>query len=176
MGQLKSKGVFLMNKYLMMSAAAVLASTGANTATAASFQFGTAGGGSYCDGGTLTHNSGAAYSWQHTNANCASAVSYGQGLLGKTAGLGKISNMSDTYFGQLYGIFSEYLSYTMPKKIKNGAQWTLWVGINGVSSFEGNSGVLINVSPAARKPSGHSKVSTLKSVKQLIALHRGNNH
>ena len=116
--------------------------------TAAIFTFGTAGGGSYCDGGTAVHR-WRAYSWQHTNDNCASGVSSGQGLLGKTAGLGKISDMSDTYFGQLYGIFSEYLNYTLPKKIKNGAQWTLWVGIRGVTSFEGNSGVLINTSPAA---------------------------
>ena len=125
-----------MNKYLMMSAAAVLASTGANTATAASFTFATAGGTSYCDGGQTTANGAPASSWRHTNANCASAVTFGQGLLGKTAGLGKISNMSDTYFGQLYGIFSEYLSYTLPKKIANGKQWTLWVGINGTTSFE----------------------------------------
>ena len=48
-----------MNKYLLLSAAAALASTAANAGTAVgSFTFGTSGGGSYCDGGTV-YSSGA---------------------------------------------------------------------------------------------------------------------
>jgi len=168
MGQLKSKGVFLMNKYLMMSAAAVLASTGANAGTH-SFQFGTAGGGSYCDGGTAVTGGGIA-AWQHTNNNCASGVSTGQGLLGKMVALGsKGYDMSDNYYGSAKSIA---LNYTLPKKIKNGGQWTLWVEFSGVSSFLGNSGVLINTTPGRHGVTTKSKKGTATNVKQLIQAHK----
>ena len=89
-----------MNKYLMLTAAAVLAGTASANARTYSFTFGTANGGVYCDGGTVYTGrdrgiySGAVWSWQHTNNNCAGGVSNGQGILGKTAGLGKIADMS----------------------------------------------------------------------------------
>jgi hypothetical protein len=159
-----------MNKYLMLSAAAVLATTGASAGTFQhSFTFGTSGGGAYCDGGSVYTSGSTVWSWQHTNNNCASGVSYGQGHLSKNGTLGKAADMSDNYFGKNYGIFSEYLNYTLPKKLANGKPWTLWVGINGTTSFEGNAGVLTNV--AARK----GAKSTTAGLKQLIAVHKANN-
>jgi hypothetical protein len=152
-----------MNKYLMLSAAAVVASaTGANAGTH-SFTFGTAGGGSYCDGGTATTN-GIVWAWQHTNNNCYGGVSTGQGLLGKVKGMGKIADMSDNYFGNYKSIA---LNYTLPKKIASGNQWTLWVEFSGVSSFLGNSGVLVNAT-AAKK----SHTSTVAKLKTMIKAHQ----
>jgi hypothetical protein len=110
------------------------------------------------------------WSWQHTNNNCASGVSYGQGLVGKVVGQ-SAANMSDTFFGQNYGIFSEYLSYTLPKKLKNGKPWELFVGINGTTSFLGNEGVIINVGHGAQHRNASHK-STSANLKQLIQLHR----
>jgi len=168
MGQLKSKGVFLMNKYLMMSAAAVLASTGANAGTH-SFTFGTAGGGSYCDGGTANTGGGVG-AWQHTNNNCASGLSTGQGLLGKMVALGsKGYDMSDNYFGSAKSIA---LNYTLPKKIQNGGKWTLWIEFSGVSSFLGNSGVLVNVTPGKHGITSKAKTSTITKVQALVRSHK----
>jgi hypothetical protein len=164
-----------MNKYLMLSAAAVLASTGANASGVHSFQFGTAYGGSYCDGGTAYTgvdggaNSGAVRAWIHTNNNCASGTSQGIGLLGKIAGLGKTSVMSDTLYGKNYADFTVQLSFALPKKFKAGQPWTLWVGFSGTTNFEGNHGPLINVSPGRHMVKGHSTKSTTALVKQLIA-------
>lgn len=161
-----------MNKYLMLSAAAVLASGASAYAGTHTFTFGTSGGGSYCDGGTVVTAIGgnkAVRAWKHTNNNCASGTSEGQGLVGKTKGLGSISLMSDTFYGKNYGIFSEQLSYSLPKKLVSGGAWTLWVGVNGVSSFEGNSGVLNNVNAHVH---GKGSVSTFNAVKNLIQNHK----
>ncbi|HWE07102.1 MAG TPA: hypothetical protein VG274_10360 [Rhizomicrobium sp.] len=162
------EGVFLMNKYLMLSAAAVLASaTGAYAGTFQhSFTFGTAGGSPYCDGGSVYTSGATVWSWQHTNNNCSGGVSYGQGLLEKNGLYGKNANMSDNFFGKNYGIFSEYLNYVLPKKIKNGKPWELYVGINGTTSFFGNSGVLVDAAAAK------GRVSTASMLKGLIQTHR----
>jgi hypothetical protein len=161
-----------MNKYLLMSAAAVLASTGAATAGTHSFTFGTTYGGSYCDGGTATTGlSGGADAWIHTNNNCASGTSQGAGVLGKTS-IGKIYANSDNYLAKNDGIYNEYLSYTLPKRIKSGKQWTLWIGLSGYTNFEGNSGVLNNVTAGAHGIKSHGTTSTAAKVKQLVAAHR----
>jgi hypothetical protein len=114
-----------MNKYLMLSAAAVMASSAANAGTFLhAFTFGTGGGGSYCDGGSVYSSGTSIWSWRHTNNNCAGGVSEGQGVVGGLlAGTIKGGNMSDTFYGQNYGAFSVYLSYTLPKKLKNGKPW-----------------------------------------------------
>jgi hypothetical protein len=160
-------GVPYMNKYLMLSAAAVVASATGASADTHTFQFGTAGGGSYCDGGTVTNN-GVVWAWQHTNNNCYSGVSTGQGLLGKVEGFGKVANMSDNYFGAATSIA---LNYTLPKKIKAGNTWYLWVEFSGTSSFLGNSGVLINTTAA--KKGGANTVAKLKS---MIKAHQNAKH
>jgi hypothetical protein len=160
-----------MNKYLMLSAAAVLASSASAYAGTHTFTFGTADGGAYCDGGTVNTDIGgnkAVRAWTHTNNNCASGTSEGQGLLGKVKGLGTSSEMSDTFYGKNYDIFSIQIAYTLPKKIANGQPWTLWVGEDGVTSFEGNSGTLVDVDGAVHR----GTKSTAAAVKQLIAQHK----
>ena len=161
-----------MNKYLMLSAAAVLASGASAYAGTHTFVFGTASGASYCDGGTVVTAIGgnkAVRAWKHTNNNCASGTSEGQGLVGKVKGLGTVSQMSDTIEGKNYGIYSEQLGYALPKKIATGAAWSLWVGVNGISSFEGNSGVLNKVNAHVY---GKGSASTFNAVKNLIQNHK----
>jgi hypothetical protein len=169
-----------MNKYLMLSAAALLAGTATAGAGTYCFNFGTANGGSYCDGGVLYTgvDSGiyhkAVRSWRHVNNNCAGASSNGMGILAKTKGLGDASAMSDNGFAQNYGIFSEQLIYTFPKKIKNGRPITIWIEFNGTSSFEANSGTLQGVTKckAGDVPVGHGRTSTLAGVKALLVARR----
>jgi hypothetical protein len=131
----------------MLSAAAVMASSAANAGNPLhSFQFGTGGGGSYCDGGTAYSSGTSIWSWQHTNNNCGGAVSWGQGLVGKmVAGTVIGANMSDNIFARNYGSNYFVVSFTLPKKLKNGKPWELWCDFTGTTSFECNSGVLINV-------------------------------
>jgi hypothetical protein len=158
-----------MNKYLMLSAAAVLAGTAGANAGTHSFTFATAGGTAYCDGGTVATGvdggalGGGVRAWVHSNNNCASGTSQGLGLLGKINTLGKTAVMSDTLEGKNYGSFTEQLSFTLPKKIHSGAAWTLWIGLSGFTAFEGNSGELINTTPARK-----GAVSTASVVKGLI--------
>ena len=161
-----------MNKYLMLSAAAVVASSANAYAGTHTFTFGTASGGAFCDGGTVVTAIGgnkAVRAWTHTNNNCYGGTSEGQGLLGKVKGIGTLSDMSDTYLGKNYGIYSEQLAYTLPKKIANGQPWTLWIGLDGVTSFEGNAGVLTSV---GAKGYGKGTTSTFSAVKQLIKNHK----
>ncbi len=162
-----------MNKYLMLSAAAALVGT-AGSASASSFTFGTSGGGSYCDGGTVSGSDLRA--WVHTNNNCAGGTSIGQGMAGKltaygdfTATKGKGSDMSDNFYAKNYGSFGVVLNYQLPKKIANGNPWTLTVGFGGTTSFIGNSGVLINTSGKQ----GQGKTSTTKALQSLIRVHKG---
>jgi hypothetical protein len=57
-----------MNKYLMLSAAALLASTAgvhAKGTHLTQFTFGTENGGSYSDGGTLHETSKTLWAWTH---------------------------------------------------------------------------------------------------------------
>ena len=154
-----------MNKYLMMSAAAVLATTaGANAGTLLhSFTFGTPSGGSYCDGGSVYSSGASIWAWQHTNNNCAGGVSTGQGLVGKLTALGYAAgDMSDNYYGNYKSIA---LNYTIPAKLKKG--WTGWIEFSGTTSFEFNSGGFKNVTP------GHKgSKSTTAALKTLIAAHR----
>jgi hypothetical protein len=163
-----------MNKYLMLSAAAALAATGANAGTFQhSFTFGTNSGGAYCDGGNTYTSGSTAWSWQHTNNNCASGVSFGQGILAKSGTFGKSANMSDNIESKNYGSNYVYLNYTLPGKMKNGKPWEIWVGFSGTTSIFAGGGPIINVSAASKQNHGGSK-STTTALKQLIAVHKAN--
>jgi hypothetical protein len=165
-----------MNKYLMLTIAAALASTASASADTYCFILFTSG--SNCDGGKVQTKvdggalSGSVRAWAHTNNNCVGATSQGQGLLAKTPGLGKVSLMSDNMLAKNYGIYSEQLSYALPKKIREGAKWTMWVGLSGISVFEGNYGTLYDVRKGQNCVVGHGRKSTLDGVKGLIAAHR----
>jgi len=168
-----------MNEYLMMSAAAVLAGTASGAANAAthSFTFASAYGNPYCDGGTVyeTGTNSTLWTWAHTNNNCAGGVSYGFGVRGKSpaciyppTGIEFIcAVMSDPYFCQNDGLCSWSISYALPKKIKTGQPYLLFIKFSGTSSFPGGYGVLVNAMPNHK-----AKNSTISRMKELIALHR----
>ncbi len=154
-----------MNKYLMLSAAALIATTaGANAkgTPLTQFTFGSSGGGAYCDGGTLHKTTATAWAWTH-NYEAACGYSYnafGQGLNGKNKATGKSADMSDNSYAHASGIA---LSYTLPSKMNAGGTWTLWVTFGGTSSFEGNEGTLV-----AGLPSHFTHKTTTDVVKNLI--------
>jgi hypothetical protein len=79
--------------------------------------------------------------------------------------------MCDSVLAKHYGIYSEQLNYTLPKKIKKDQPWTLWVGLNGTTSFEVNSGILISVQNCQTPAVNHGRKSTLDGVKEIIAAH-----
>jgi hypothetical protein len=64
------------------------------------------------------------------------------------------------------------VSWTLPKKIKNGQPWTLWVGQDGVTFFEDNSGGLVNVGYCQNPAVHHGRKSILDGVRAIIAAHR----
>jgi hypothetical protein len=155
-----------MNKYLMMTAAALLASTAAANAGERHFKFGTMGGGSYCDGGIGIWSS-YVYGWQHTNYDCAGSVALGTpGIEGKTSGIGKNINMSDaSFFSNNYS--GPICSYDFPPKFKIGGTWSLWCSFSGSLAIELNSGILL---PSNAKAQGSK--STLAAVKAVVAERR----
>src|ERR1051326_6877044 len=164
-----------MNKYLMMSAAAVLAGAASSAANAAnSFTFGTVNGGSYCDGGTGLQKT-SIWTWAHTNNNCAGGTSYGLGVLGKavackyppTGAEFKCAVMSDPYFCQNDGLCSWSISYALPKKIKAGQPWVLIIKFSGTSAFLCGYGLLVNATP-----NDQAKNGTVTKLRELIAAHR----
>jgi hypothetical protein len=143
-----------MNKYFLLSAAAVLASTAANaSSTIGSYNFGTAAGTSSCTGFNVS----------------TGPDSFGLGLLGKSKAVkGKTATMSDNYFAIDYGISSEYASFTLPAKLKAGQPWELWLGMNGTTAFLANTGVLV-ANNGAKHRTGKSIRAGLK---ELIQAHR----
>lgn len=158
-----------MNKYLMMSAAALLATTAGAHAKGGGltqFTFGTAGGGSYCDGGTLHQTSKTAWAWTHNyEAGCGySYNAFGVGLNGKNNLTGKSAGMTDNTYSRQSGIALEYV---LPAKMKAGGPWEIYYTEGGVSAAELNSGVLV-----AGLPTHYShKGSTADAVKNLIKNH-----
>jgi hypothetical protein len=153
-----------LNRYLLLSAAALLTGTTAANASEVSFTFGTSNGAPYCDGGTIVTGVGgnkAVWSWTHTNTNCASGTSEGQGLAGKS-GKKSIAVLSDTYDSKQH-VTTESVSYVLPQKLKTGGHWEMWVEAGGVSSYEGAHGVIIVGAP--HQTSGKS---TLAAVTKLV--------
>jgi hypothetical protein len=156
----RTQGV-LTNKYLLMSAAALLASTAAASAGERQFQFGSVFGGSYCDGET-GYWSGANYQWVHTNADCAGATGIGNpGIEGKTPTLGKVVDMTDTYTMQNPGA----CSYVFPSKFRLGGKWSFVCNNLDGTKFKLKGGVL--ASPNAN--AGDATKSSLSTVKAMLA-------
>lgn len=116
-----------MNKYLMMSAAFLLAtSAGALADNAAigdrSFHFGSSAGGSFCDGGKA-HWSAGVYTWTHVMTGCGySNFVGGTGIVGDTKRIGNNVNMFDTY-SPLVGF---ECSFDFPAHIKIGGIANIW--------------------------------------------------
>jgi hypothetical protein len=167
-----------MNKYLLMSATAVIAGTTTAGAGTYCFNFENANGGSCCDSGMIVTGvdggafSGALRAWIHANNNCAGGTSEGYGILGKTNGPGKVSFMSDDIYAKNYNDYTTAAGWTLPRKIKNGQPWSVWVGFSGATLFEAGSGWLVGVSKCKNHPLSHGTKSTVELVRTLVAAHR----
>jgi hypothetical protein len=160
-----------MNKYLMLTAAALLANSSNAQAGTHSFAFGTSGGG-FCTSFTVTTGLDGGFDkngvWAIVYNSCGSGIYYGQGLVADVKGMGEVADMSDTIAGGNYGNFSEQINFVLPKKLKAGKPWSLWIGLDGISSFEANSGVLVNTGAAHR-----TAKSALDVVRQLVKTRGG---
>jgi hypothetical protein len=138
-----------MNKYLMMSAAALLGTAVAGAAQAGSYSvhFGTAGGGSYCDG--LRGHSGnnlfeASFVYSHCYSGSANVPTVALGSKGEPPGKsnkgGQVGFLNyapqpDTPPGTLY-------LDDIQTPIKAGGNWALYVCF-GSSCFVADTGVLL---------------------------------
>ena len=80
--------------------------------------------------------------------------------------------MSDDGFARNYGTFNTSVAFMLPKKIKNGQPWALWLGFNGSSIFEANSGVLTDVTKCQNGAMSHGRKSTVASMMEMIRAHR----
>jgi hypothetical protein len=156
-----------MNKYLLMSAAALLAGTGAANAGTYSFTFS-----GFCDGGTINTNLPAA-AWIHTNVNCASGTSQGAGLFGaghfgKAKTLSKLYVLSDNYLAKDQGNYSESVEYLFNKRL---TKWELWICSASTCTEEAH-GRLTSVAPGAHRTTGSGTTSTVAKVAGLLNAHR----
>lgn len=171
-----------MNRYLMLSAAALFAGTTCAGAGTYCFGFNSVGASAFCDGGELVTGAysgalqGSVRAWIHINNNCMGGTSHGMGILGKTKDFGDFSTMSDNFYAKNYGDYSLALQYALPKKILDGQPFSIWVEIAGMSAFEADSGVLFGVGKGKCKggrPPGHGRASTLSGLKAILEARRG---
>jgi hypothetical protein len=168
-----------MNKYLILSAAGLLASTAIAGAKTYCFHFQPNTSGSYCDGGMITTDvdkgalGGAVRAWVHLSNNCVGGTSQGYGFRSRVRGSGGVSLMSDDYFARNYGNFETAVTYALPNKIREGAPWAIWIGMDGTTFFEsGTGGILTNVGTCQNRPAKHGGKSTLEALKAIIGAHR----
>ncbi len=160
-----------MNKYLMMSAAAALAVSAAGEADAgtSSVHFGTASGGSYCDG-LILHHSGHLYVGLHVYTHCSSTDAnlpvLGLGEMWKQDPVGaKNVNLADLTFA--YNYHDAYAcTYDLEIPVKAGGKWALWCTLNGESGFLVNDGILLAGQYAERQ--GVKAESTAARVAQTL--------
>jgi hypothetical protein len=161
-----------MNKYLLLSAAAALATTAAGTAQAGSFSvhYGTSSGGSYCDG--LIGASTASYvAGQHIYTHCSPSSVYNKNL--EDLGLvmkgdknipkkkkGGNAGLSDTTFAVYDADYSVAILFDVETPVAAGGKWDLWEGF-GDSGFLGNEGLLL-AGQYARVPGKSSQTSVAK--------------
>jgi hypothetical protein len=146
-----------MNRYLMLSAAALVASTG--WASAAKVKSGTLDVGSGCTFGIVQEERGVYVVRYGDGAS-------GQGLSRKTAN-GKAVELSDNVLGS---DTSTAVSFDISLPLKNGGTWALWTEFSGTTAFIANSG---NYSVcAAPKAGGGLNAETKALIERLKAARR----
>jgi hypothetical protein len=155
-----------MNKYLMMTAAALLGSAAPALAAADQYKthtvhfFTASGVNSYCDGA----------SFQKPRGPTASAIAMGLHLNEDCAGkngqiVGGVNKTVYSFFEIDSLVTSESFVFNIYKPIKSGGAWDLWVCLNATSCFEGTAGVYKLGFPAGRG----SRASTVSRVAEMIA-------
>jgi hypothetical protein len=157
-----------MNKFLMLSAAALLGSiapaSAGDQSRSYTVHFFTGGGAnSYCDGMTFRKDRAEGKHiavGTHLNDGCGGRDVPVVGTVNRK----KFTlNESQSSFGVVYDIY---------KPIENGGTWDEWVCYSGSSCFEANSGIY-KLGFAAR---GGSRVSTTARVAQMIAARKAARH
>ena len=169
-----------MNKYLLMSAAAAMATTAAGSAQAGSYSVHFQGndGTSYCDGEIGTSNYASNFSvGQHHYTDCSSAdpnlVTLGFDTKGdkeipKKKKGGTIS-YSDITFALLYGE-NDGIMFQLQSPVAAGGKWDLWVAFSSTSTFLGNEGILASGQYAKQKPGAH--LSTVSAIAAKMHMTR----
>jgi hypothetical protein len=163
-----------MNKYLMMTSAALLATTAAGNAEAAThtyiIHFGS--GSTYCDS-LLLHKNGNVYAGKHLYTACGSGPDVLIEGLGSSGGVppgkgkGGNVNIGDDTLAYIY--HQNYsVSYDLQTPFKNGGTYAVWINDTGSSSYIANEGVY----EVGNKARSNSHESTLSKVVALIAKRR----
>jgi opacity protein-like surface antigen len=120
-----------MNKYLMLSAAALLAGAGAaNAANKASATI-------YIGGAAAIQlgYSGIVYNAQYVNCT-GGGIAIGMGLAANTTVLGKNVDLSDNCVPPE----GDAISFDLQLPLRNGHAWTEWVEFSGTTSYPLDSG------------------------------------
>lgn len=167
-----------MNKFLMMSLAAVAATAGATvTASATEIVGHSSGGGSYCDTITMTLSGSNNYADVHDWTPCGlSSVSYGMGISGNTAKIpgkkkkAKPNNvaLSDYYVGDVAAGYLVDFQVGLP--LKNGGSFNAYYTKDGVSITQYINGTY-GVVGAGEKHQGHGK-STIDALREYVKSHQ----
>jgi hypothetical protein len=163
-----------MNKYLMMTSAALLATSAVGSTEAAThtyiIHFGT--GSTYCDSLQLYKN-GNVYAGKHLYTVCGSGPDILIEGLGSRGGVppgkGKGGNVNFGDDTLAYNYHENYaVSYDLQTPFKNGGTYAVWVNYSGSTSFLANEGVY----EVGNKARNNSHVSTLSKVVTLLAKRR----
>ena len=168
-----------MNKYLLMSAAAVLtttagaasASTESPAASGSQSIYATASGTTYCDAVTVNWTKKDYYAMSDSEEGCGTGytgvIGYGQGIAGKTKKIGNQVDMSDGIEGVDGSNIGFNLTASTP--IKNGGKFGVWFSYSGVTTFEAISGKYYFGTPpkakAGHHPSFHSVFAAMHKTK-----------
>jgi hypothetical protein len=149
----------MMKKALMLSAVMAVAATAAQ-AKPASYTFGTASGGAYCDGVALPSTTASYVSATHLYAACGTGVDYTMGgFLGNMKGIGRGYALAESYTpGALIG--TPYLELVYAVAPKAGV-WVLGLESSyyGIPFEVGNEGVLISGYAGSKHPGAKKESS-----------------
>jgi len=152
-----------MNKYLLMTAAALIgaATSGVEEANAGGGPY-TIHFNSFCDGMTF-HRTDAPplATGEHLNANCAGGIVPVTGIVNKKEFL-LFETSSSSQF-----------AYAIHKPIRNGGEWDFWVCFSGSTCFLGGSGTYGLGCCAARNGSIPIKSRVAELIAQRRAAQRG---
>ena len=152
----------MMKKALMLSAMMAVVATAAQAKKGgpASYTFGTASGGAYCDGVALPSTTAVYVSGTHLYAACGTGVDYTMGgFLGTIKGIGKAYSLAESYTpGALIGTPYLELVYVVSPKAN---VWVLGLESSyyGIPFEVGNEGVLISGYAGSKHPGAKKESS-----------------
>ena len=152
------------NKYLMMSAAALLANVGGAAAANKTVDTIYIGGNPAIQ---LSHDD------EFYNAGYLSGVGggIGFGIAERTRSIGKHVDLSDNYYGNYRSIA---INFDLQLPLKNGHRWTTWIEFSGTTSFVANSGTHTVNGPGANRTASNIVGETKALIAKLRASRQAN--